>query len=147
MNKMAALTGTVMIALAGVGTGIYVATDSSSTAVSTITALGAPPVGVLEVGPTHIKVDYGPSQPGPFTPSLAKARSLRIAWPPSRNDAGPGGLTYTVQKNGKTINSGLVNNYITVGFTLKVRSFRICVKAVSPAGKSSPYGCTTFSGQ
>jgi len=147
MKKVAAIAGASVLAIAAISTGVYVATDSSSTTAITSAALGAPPLGVVEVGPTHIKVDYGPSQPGPFTPSNAKVRSLKIGWPPSRNDIDPVGITYTVKKNNKIINSSLVNNFITVGFTPAVRTFSICVKAVSRAGKSSPYGCTTFSGQ
>jgi hypothetical protein len=150
------MTKTTTIAVSAVGavlllggSGAVVSQLGSSaeaTAVTTTSALGAPPVKIVSVGPDTVKVDVGPSQPGPFTPSLAKARSLKISWPPSKDDFHPTGMIYSVQKNGKVINAALVNNYITVGFTAAVRSFRFCVKAINSAGYNSPLGCATFSG-
>jgi len=151
------MTRTVAAGLVGAallvgGTAVATQVDSSSSTATTTTtttssALGAPPVEVLTQDETSVTLYYGPSQPGPFTPSNPKPRSLKISWPPAKDDQHPTGLTYTVMKNGKTINSGLVNNFITVGFTTAIRSFRFCVRTVNVTGKGSPLGCTTFSGQ
>jgi len=50
MKKVAAIAGASVLAIAAISTGVYVATDSSSTTAITSAALGAPPLGVVEVG-------------------------------------------------------------------------------------------------
>ena len=143
-NSITALAAVGVIAAAGATTAI-VADNSTSSATSTSSALGAPPVGIVSIGSDAIQVDYGPSQPGPFTASNATARSVKISWPKSKDTLHPTGLKYQVRKNGKLINT-TANPYITVGFTLAVRQFRICVTTVNSTGKLSPTGCTTFTG-
>lgn len=140
----AALAATGILAAAGVTTAVAL-TDSTSTATTTSSPLGAPPVGVVSVGSDAIQLDYGPSQPGPFTASNATLRSLKISWPKSIDTLHPTGIKYQVSKNGKVINT-ITNTYITVGFTTTVRQFRFCVRAINSTGKFSPSGCTTFSG-
>lgn len=146
MTTKAVVGGIAALAVvATIGGATAVVANSDSTAINP--ALGAPPVEVYSVNESEVYVDYGPQQPGPFTPSEAKVKSLKVSWPRVIDTRHPTGITYTVLKNGKQIKTGLVDNFVTVGFTPKTTSFRFCVTAVNSVGKLSPTGCTTFSGR
>lgn len=139
-----AITAGAVLLAAG-GTTVY-KVSTSSTTTSATSPLAAPLINVVAVGPDSIQLDWGPSQPGPFTPSEAKVRSLKISWPPAIDTLHPTGITYNVKKGSTVILNNIARRYAIVGFTLSVRSFKFCVQAVSTTGKASPYKCTTFTG-
>jgi hypothetical protein len=143
--KIAAGVASVAI-LAGGTTSAYLVSSDSTSEITTSSPLAAPLPNVVAVGEDFIQLDWGPSQPGPFTPSNATVRSLRISWPPAIDTLHPNGLTYNVKKGSTVILKGVPQRYAVVGFTRSVRSFRFCVQAVSSTGKASPYKCTTFTG-
>lgn len=144
--KIAAGVASVAILAGGTTTAVLVSADSTSE-VTTSSPLAAPLINVVSVGPDSIQLDWGPSQTGPYTASEAKARSLKISWPPAVDTLHPTGITYTVKKGSTVILKNIARRYAVVGFTLAVRSFKFCVLATNSTGKSSPYKCTTFSGQ
>lgn len=139
-STVAVVAGTVLL-VAGATTAYQL--SSGSEAVTT----GLPPaplVNVLSVGPDSIELDWGPQQPGELLAGVATTRSLVVKWGASKDTVHPIGLTYSVAKNGKTIITGLTGLSTKVGFTLAVRSFRICVKATNSTGKDSSPMCGTF---
>lgn len=146
-QKVSAVTVAGLALLMGGATTAYQVSSSSSTAETTSSPLAAPLLNIVSVGETEIKVDWGPSQPGPFTISNITARSAKISWPPAIDTLHPVGLTYTAKKGTTIVNRDIARTYTTVGFTTTVRSFKFCVKAKNSTGKESPYKCTTFTGQ
>ena len=141
----AAAVGATVLLVGGI-TGARQLSSNSTSTVTTSSPLAAPLLNVVAVGPDSIQLDWGPSQPGPFTPSNATTRSLKISWPPAIDTLHPTGLTYNVKKGSTVILKGISRTYSTVGFTTSVRSFKFCVQAVNTTGKASPYKCTTFTG-
>jgi hypothetical protein len=146
-SKIAAATVSSLLVLAGGAATAYRVSGDSTTATTTTSPLAAPLLNIVSVGETEIHVDWGPSQPGPFTISNVTARSAKISWPPAIDTLHPVGLTYTAKKGSSVSWRDISRTYVTVGFATTVRSFRFCVKAKNSAGKESPYKCTTFTGQ
>lgn len=146
-TKIAAGVAGIAIMAGGATSAYLVSSDSTLSAVTTSSPLAAPLLNVVSVGETAVQLDWGPSQPGPFTISNVTARSAKISWPPAIDTLHPVGLTYTAKKGTTVVASKVARTYVTVGFSLSVRSFKFCVKAINSTGKESPYKCTTFTGQ
>ena len=145
-GKVAAGAAAAVVALAGfAGADQLNLTPFSAQAVTTTVSVPAPQnLRPVEVGPTHIKVSYGPSVVGPLQIAPAPdGRSAKISWGGSTDDLYPLGITYTFVKNGQTLWSGRNQTYAVVGFTKAVRKFTTCVTPHSQSG-FGPNRCVTW---
>lgn len=144
-SVVAAGVGVIAIAAAGLVASDQITPFSSTQQVSTF----PPPVQNLravEVGPTQIKVSYGPSIVGPLSITPApNGRSATIRWGGARDDLHPLGITYDFQKNGTYLWKNRQQTYANVGFTLAVRTFTTCVTPHSQNGYG-PKRCVTWTG-
>lgn len=120
-------------------------TPFSAQSVATTVSVPAPQnLRPVEVGPTHVKVSYGPSVVGPLQIAPApNGRSAKISWGGSTDDLYPLGITYEFSKNGKVLWTGRQQTYAIVGFTLSVRKFSTCVVPHSTSG-FGPKRCVTW---
>lgn len=149
MTKSAIAAGVGVIAIAAAG---LVAADEiaplSATQATTQASTLPPPQNLraYEVGPTQIKVSYGPSIVGPLSITPApNGRSATIRWGGARDDLHPLGITYDFQKNGTYLWKNRQQTYANVGFTLAIRTFTTCVIPHSQNGYG-PKRCVTWTG-
>jgi hypothetical protein len=103
---------------------------------------------VYDVGKDYAKVTFGPAIVGPLVPTAAapNGRSLTVVWGATADalySSGP--FTYDVWKNDKLILHDVAQTFAKIGFTLRVRTFKLCVTPHSPSG-FGPQRCTTFTG-
>lgn len=99
---------------------------------------------VVAVGEDSITLAWGPSQPGAFYNAGEGKNYVVVAWGPSADTRGP--VTYALWRNGQLLASGLGGNAYRVSVPpgKKLLSFRTCVVASLPDGRTSPQTCGTW---